>query len=128
MTSASVSIALSAEAKGESEAGRKFGSYVRSCAGRAPVTFPTKATSRHQIDSSNADHSKSKTNAIPQRGESGRIMFLVVLYFAIMLLPLLIAVTVSAFHNLAERYRHLSHARAACERIRTAVEPVPASA
>jgi hypothetical protein len=54
-------------------------------------------------------------------------MFSVVLYFAIMLLPLLIAVGVSTFHNLAERYRHLTHARARRERIGIAAEPTPAS-
>ena len=58
-------------------------------------------------------------------------MFLVVLYFAIMLLPclpLLIAAIVMAFENQAGRYRRLTEARAALERIGTAVEPIPASA
>lgn len=58
-------------------------------------------------------------------------MSLVVLYFAIMLLPclpLLIAATVIAFENLAGHYRRLTDARAALQRIATAVEPIPASA
>jgi len=53
----------------------------------------------------------------PLHGESERIVLLVVIYFTIMLLPLLIPVTNCGFHALADLHRRV-----------TRIEPMPASA
>jgi hypothetical protein len=46
----------------------------------------------------------------------------------LVLFPVLIPATVTALHALAESRHFSTHARAARERIETAVEPIPASA
>jgi hypothetical protein len=59
--------------------------------------FPTNAASTRRILYSNTDRSNCKQR-YPFRGVSERIVLLVVIYFTIMLLPVLFPTTVSAFH------------------------------
>jgi hypothetical protein len=87
--------------------------------------FPTNAASTHRIPYSNTDRSNCKQR-YPFRGESERIVLLVVIYFTITLLPVLN--TVSAFDAPAGPYRRLTQALLEHRRIGYDVEPIRASA
>jgi hypothetical protein len=65
-----------------------------------------------------------ETNAIPLCGESESIVLAAVLILMMVLLPLLIPATITAFHGLAELRQRRTHSRF----VRDRVEPIPASA
>jgi hypothetical protein len=92
--------------------------------------FPVNATSKYRILHSNAERSKSKTDAIHIAWKGSHKMLSAIASLAMMLVmvlsPVLIPATITAFHAVAGlRSKHVRPVR---DRIGHDVEPIPVSA